>query len=112
MSLKGKFPFAQGNLVVENAYAVIDFIHIEKGGNASAHISVYARPPIDSIVTQQRLNVEKQITEDVTVEVRDRGPVVEHYTCAGFKITDASAFVTCYENLPTLDERFKDMVSA
>lgn len=112
MALKGEFPFFNGNLPATNAYAVIDAVHIDKGGFASVHVSVYPRPPIDTVIVEQVQNPETKILEAVKIPQRDRGPVVEHFTCGGVDTRSQDAFVAAYIQLPKLDDRFKDMVSA
>lgn len=112
MALKGPFGFAGGRLVASNAYAVVDAVHVDKGGMASVHVSVYATPPEVKSVEEERKNEALNIVELVKVEHKDRGPVVEHYSCGEVDTKGKDPFVAAYEQLPSLDTRFKEMQSA
>lgn len=111
MALKGSFLFF-GKLSAAEAYAVIDQVHADKGGMANVHISVYATPPVDAEVEQKQLNALTNVEEPILVKVRDRGPVVEHFTCSGVDIRGKDAFIAGYEQLPKLDTRFSSMLAA
>jgi hypothetical protein len=113
MARQGAWKFL-GELDAAQAYAVVDFISCSKDGTANCHVSVYARPPKTVELAQQRAVVVngKEVVEDVVVESTDRGPVIEHFNVSGIKLSDKSAFISCYEQLPELDERFASMDNA
>jgi hypothetical protein len=111
MALKGSFGFFNGELPKADAYAVVDAINISKGGSASCHVSIYARTPLVEKIAVPQLNEATKIMETVQVDQVDRGPVIEHFTCAGVDTTGKDAFVAAYEQLASLDDRFKEMVA-
>jgi hypothetical protein len=112
MSLKGKFGFFNGALSSDVAYAVVDHVSVDKGGYASCHISVYSGPPVDRVVQQEFLNAETKVVEPKDVTIRERGPVIEHFTVSGVLISSEDPFAASYKQIPTLDTRFKDMSAA
>ena len=107
MALKGKYLFF-GKVSADAAYAIVDGIQIAKGGDASVHVSVYADSPVSKTVQQDTL--VNGIVEKVDVVQMDRGPVIEHMTLGGIKVT-SSPFGDCYAGVKQ-DERFKLMSDA
>lgn len=108
MSLKGSFKV--GRLIAPEAYAVVDNITASKGGSAHAHVSVYATPPEDQKVERVKLVDGVEATYEETV--RDRGPVLDHFTISGIDLSKSTnIFQDTYAQIKA-DERLSSMVDA
>lgn len=112
MSLKGPLKVFD-EVVVSQAYLVVDSVHVEKGGYASCHVSTYARPPKPVTLTRKTLDTKTGNLVDESYSDTDRGQVIEHFSVAGVMVNGKDPFVAAYEQIKTLcGDRLKDLVDA
>lgn len=84
MSLKGPYKI-MGVVDCATGYALIDEIHIAKGGDGFVHVAIYGNEPV---ITQPD-PVEIESVMVTPPPQLDRGPVIEHFTVSGISFKDA-----------------------
>ena len=109
MALKGLYKF-MGELPWPTGYAIVDRVVVEKGGDASAHVSIYKDSPVTKDVEQTKVVANEEVK--IMVSVTERGNPIEHFTVGGIKVNDQDPFVAAYEQLAALDGRLAGLASA